>query len=272
MVLVQKEIKKVYLGNTQVRPVWPINFATQWPCPDGFHVPLTSEWTTVYNSWVTVWAWTSSNWTNFSTYLKLPMAWLRSYQTSNLMYYNWSSAEWFYWSSSPYTSSWYTDRAYSIEFYSWWIFYNNIFYPRWHWFPIRAFKNEASIPDSSWTTLKAWSWSAWIFRNQTEWLISISSDWTTRTTMQDKNLWATSVYSSWNATAATAWNIFQWGNNNAFSWSWSVSTSTTQVNTNWYWPWNYYSGSSFIYWNDNIDWSSIRNDNLRWWVDGNVPV
>ena len=37
-------------------------------------------------------------------------------------------------------------------------------------------------------------WLPWIFWNQNDWLISISSDWSTSLTMQDKNVWATQVF------------------------------------------------------------------------------
>lgn len=64
---------------------------------------------------------------------------------------------------------------------------------------------------------------------------------------------------------ANCWKYYQWGNNYGFPWTWSVTTSSTQVDASSYWPWNYYSSSTFIavsVW----DWSSVRNDNLWWWV------
>ena len=54
MVLVQTEPKKIYYWE----PI--IVSDMQWPCPDGFHVPLLSERQNVYNAWISLWAWTSS--------------------------------------------------------------------------------------------------------------------------------------------------------------------------------------------------------------------
>ena len=48
--------------------------------------------------------------------------------------------------------------------------------------------------------------TSWIFRNQTEWIISLSSDWTNWITIMDKNLWATQVYNDGEAlTEANCW-------------------------------------------------------------------
>jgi hypothetical protein len=58
-----------------------------------------------------------------------------------------------------------------------------------------------------------------------------------------------------------------------FPFSWSITTSSSQVNTTWYWPWNYYSSSTFITQSSRpFNWINPANNNLRWWVDGNVPV
>ena len=231
----------------------------QWPCPAGFHVPLKTEWQAIYTAGVNVWAWITSWDIEFSTYLKLPKA---GYSTWTAVGDIGSSG--YYWSSSPSSTAGYAHMLY---------FYLNNIYPqfidyRYRGCPIRCFKDSPVIPTSSWTTLYQWSWNAWIYHNATEWLISISSDWTTWITIQDKNLWATTVYNYWDTlSVANTGNTFQWWNNYSFpstSSSDSITTSTTQVDTTWYWPWNYYSSSTFI--KISWDWSNPANDNLRWWV------
>jgi len=106
---------------------------------------------------------------------------------------------------------------------------------------------------------------AWIYWNETEWLISLSSDGESWITIADKNLGATEVYNDWDTLSeANCWKYFQRWNNYGFPFTGAVTTSSTQVNAQNYWPWNYYSSSTFII--GSIDWSSVQNDNLRWWV------
>jgi len=249
------KIKKVYLW-------WPREIIVsdmQWPCPDGFHVPLNTEWQAIYDAWISLWAWTSSWGTNLSTYLKMPMAWNRNYISD---IYNVNS-RWYYWSSKAVNS----DRAYDIMFESSTISLST-YLVRTIWLFIRWLKNSSVIPDSSWTVLYQWTGTSWIYHNSTLWLISISSDWTTWYTISDKNLWATTVWNSWDSlTVANTGNVFQWWNNYAFPWtlsSDSITTSSSQVNANTYWPWNYYESSTYIsiIWN----WDASDNRNLRWWV------
>lgn len=109
--------------------------------------------------------------------------------------------------------------------------------------------------------------TAWIYHNKKLWLISLSSNGTTWMTIADKNLWATST----DVTKESSYGCYyQWGNNYSFPTTWSVTTSWAAVSASSYWPWNYYNSSTFImyYWG----WDSTDNWNLRWWVDGNVPV
>ena len=59
--------------------------------------------------------------------------------------------------------------------------------------------------------------------------------------------------------------MYQRWNNYWFPSTWTISnTSSTQVDASTYWPWNYYSSGTFITWNQ--DWSSVQNDDLRWWT------
>ena len=242
-----------------------VNFATQWPAPDGFHVPLNTERQTVYNIWIALGG-GSSSWTNLWIALKLPFAGNRAYSNANTAS---QGSIWIYWSSSPTTSKInFADTLYISS--------NNITsqneYRRAMGSAIRCFRNSFAIPNISWTKLY-WtsieSW--WIFWNSTKWLISLSSNWQTWITIADKNLWATTVWNSWDTLSeANCWYYYQRWNNYGFPFTWTVTTSSTQVDASTYWPWNYYSSSTFIVMNNR--WDSTGNWNLRWWENGNAPV
>ena len=241
-----------------------INFATRWPSPSGFHVPLTDEW-----KWLkTIMASLSlTTWNNWIINLHIPFA---GYITDLTAQFRSKGSYGGYWSSSP-SGSDYPNK--SLFFYlnsssvgadsS-----NN----RAYGLSVRCFKNSFVVPTSSWTVINGTLWGAWIFRNQTEWIISITSDWTTGYTIQDKNLWATTVYNYGDTLSATnCGNLYQWWNNYGFTWWVDPSnTSTTVVDASGYGPGNYYNSSTFI--TVSGDWSSVHTDNLRWWEDGNVPV
>ena len=232
---------------------------TQGPCPDGFHVPLYSEFD---------WLITILNWLNVTsadcvTKLHLPLVWHR--------FKNWvignAGIQWIYWTSSRYTGS--TTKAYSIFIWSSAQsspYVNTDYLECARWFSIRAFKDSFIAPTSSWTIIQWTLWSAWIFRDQTNWLISITSNWSTGYTIMDKNLWATTVYSDWDTLSeSNCWYLYQRWNNYWFSSTWTLSkTSSTQIDASNYWPWNYYSSDTYITWSDNRD--SSWNSNLRWWT------
>lgn len=92
---------------------------------------------------------------------------------------------------------------------------------------------------------------AWIYWNETDWLITLA-DWTwNQITIADKNLWATAVW--W------YWKFFQWWNNSDAVISWS--TSWTAVDASTYWPSNYYNSNTFITANP---WDNSWNSDLRW--------
>ncbi len=89
-------------------------------------------------------------------------------------------------------------------------------------------------------------------------------------TILDRNLWATATWAWIDETRESFWYYYQWWNNYGFS---SDSNATiisgnAQVDASEYWPntenW-YYSYGTFITWHN--DWSSERNDNLRWWAN-----
>ena len=105
------------------------------------------------------------------------------------------------------------------------------------------------------------------------WIITIS-DWTTKITILDRNLWAMSMGtwckdSSWEG-ICLGWDDtygyhFQWWNNYWFPSSWIILTSSTMVNSLWYWPGKYYSWDAFII--GSTGWDISDNWNLRWWVE-----
>lgn len=236
-------MKNAYIGE------YVPNFATQWPCQDGFHVPLQSELQTVYN-------------TGWCGYLKLPLAWRREYDSGWVAA---QGAQCFYWSSSSYSD---VRWAYLLKNEGWYAMTRN---RKTFWFSIRPFKDVSVQPDSSWTVLYQGSWNTWVYHNSSLGLISLSTDWTTRITIADKNLWATTVWNSGDTLSeANCGKYYQRWNNYWFPFTWSVTTSSTQVNASTYWPWNYYSSSTYITYN--WAWDSTGNWNLRWWEDGNVPV
>ena len=226
----------------------------KWPCPSGFHVPALTEW-----QWLKT-IMTSVSWSGASYWisnLHMPLAGARYSANGGRISYG---MRWNYQSSTPYKSLALVSGAVDDS----------------HWnsesegYSIRAFKNEFVVPDSSWTVVNWTLWNAWIFWDQTNGLISITSDWTTGYTMQDKNLWATVVYNDWDTlTAANCGNLYQWWNNYWFSWDWTLTTSSTKVDASDYWPGNYYSSSTFITTESGDNsWSSVRNDNL-WWNTSN---
>lgn len=125
-------------------------------------------------------------------------------------------------------------------------------------FSIRPLKDNPIVPDSSWTTLYQWTWSAWIFWNSTLWLISISWNWTTWTTMTDKNLWATNVWDDW--------LYYQFWNNHWFEVSPSNYRTSKVSNTQWYWPGNYYDDVTYTRCSSWNGWFTDTNNNIWWWV------
>lgn len=182
-----------------------------------------------------------------------------------------------YWASQ--TMIWDGENRWTSTCQSWWSPYSVIVlwqsaltiqidysYNASFWACVRPFYNGYVEPTASWTVLNGTLWWPWIFHNATDWIISLN-DWTNYITMADKNLWATTVYNSWDTRSQTnCWNTYQWWNNYWFSYSSTVSTSNTKVDASNYWPWNYYSSSTFIQTTTSEnDWSNPSNTNLWWW-------
>ena len=234
---------------------WPDYSAMQWPAPSGFHVPLNTERQDVYNIWTALGEWSSDFWIA----LKLPFAGYRGYSSADVYRQGFNGN---YWSSSRYN----TNLAYYLSFSSVGLGPQSIEY-RACGFSVRCFKDSPVVPTSSWTKLYWTSIEAgWIFWSSVDWLISLSSDWTTWITISDKNLWATQVWNSWDTLSeANCGKYYQWGNNYWFPRTWTIANqSTTQVDVSSYWPWNYYSSDTFIKYN--WRWDTTDNWNLWWWV------
>ena len=219
---------------------------TQWPCPNGFHIGTQTEWNTVVSALDTLWV---KNETDTKNYLKIPDAYY-------LNRTNWSKNT-SYWTVRIWTSTMSnntTAPAFIID-------EKNVVQVKddkpGNAFSIRPFKDSPVTPDSSWTTLYQWTWNAWIFWNSTLWLISISWNWTTWTTMTDKNLWATNVWDDW--------LYYQFWNNRWFTVSPSDYYTSKISNTQAYWPGNYYNDkfTRVSSWNG---WFTDTNNNIWWWV------
>ena len=237
--------------------------AMQWPCPDWYHIPSREENAAIVDA-MTALGINTATWACMKTYLKMPYAWYRNQTNGNT---GAQGTGWRYWSYLRLN----TNAASILSFQSNGLGNSNANAA--YGMSIRPFKDEAVIPDNTWTMLFDWSLiatNAWIFHNATDGIISISADWTTWITIADKNLWATVVYNDGDTLSeSNAGWYFQHWNNYMFPFTWSVTTSSTKVDTTDYWPWNYYSSSTFIA--VSWDWSSVYNSNL-WWGDTWVVV
>lgn len=243
-----KEIKNLFVPTKDYS-------AMRGPCPEGYHVPLNTEWQSVYNIWTAL-GWWTSDWNNFGSALKLPKAGYRSPSNAGIgnqgsyaeyhasSYYDVNASYFMYFSTSTIRPQDFSSATFGKS--------------------VRWFKDSPVVPTSSWTKLYWTSIEAgWIFWNSTDWLISLSSDWQTWITIADKNLGATTVWNSWDTLSeANSGKYYQWWNNYGFPRTWSVTTSSTRVNASTYWPWNYYNSSTFI---TGDIWDSSRSRNLWWW-------
>lgn len=227
--------------------------AMRGPCPEGFHVPTVSEAQTLV-SMKNVLSF------DYATYLHSPSCWW--------VYPDWdryaNEGWWWLCETSNLWSSW------RIIYQGWAI----TEYWASHWFSIRPFKDKAVVPDNSrtrefdWSSVASW---AWVFHNTSLWLISISADWINWITIADKNLWATTVWNSWNSMSqSNVWKYYQRWNNYGFNRG-SQSARAGTVNTTWYWPWNYYSSSTRYIgvWDTSSEhWYDPINRDLRGGVTG----
>lgn len=236
--------------------------AMRWPCSEGFHVPMIKEWRDLIWALATVLS-TDPNGAAMKIYLKMPLAGFRNFP------WWWEDSKGSignYWTSTKHL--WVNVWCIIFSASSTTINLQNYSSSRTYGYSIRWFKDSPIIPDNSWTVLYDGSsiatW-AWVFHNATLWLISVSWDGITWYTIMDKNLWATTAYNDWDTLSeANCGKFYQRGNNYGFPRTWTMTMSSTKVDASWYWPGNYYSSDTFI--TGSGDWSSVRNDNLRWWV------
>lgn len=117
------------------------NVAMQWPCGNWFHIPKSSELTNLINVWVSIWAWTTSWWSNTKSYIKLPFSWNLA---STWWTLSWWWSFWWLWSSNK-NWAW---TAYAFIASAWTMSVNSSSVCT-NGFSIRPFKNEAVQPDIS---------------------------------------------------------------------------------------------------------------------------
>ena len=231
----------------------------KWPCDNGFHIPTDTEWTNLINAWVSLWAWTNTWILNFTSMLKLPQMWAISWSSWTSKYDFWTYA--YYWCGTCNDSNANCLNASSSNIRKRTSYTANAM-------PIRAFKDTSITPDISWTTIYQWTWDAWIYHNSTLWLISISSDGTTRYTIQDKNLGATAIWNSGDTMSQdNCGNYYQRWNCYWFPFTWATSTSSNRPLVWDYWPTNYYTDSTFITVSSSpYNWMYSTNKDLWGWV------
>lgn len=242
---------------------WVINTveAMQWPCSEWYHVPNSTEMTSLVDIMSSFWF---TKWTQYAEYIKLPLAGRRS------------SNNWTVWLQG---SVW----IYRISTNDWGAYMRNLYMTNskaycgqnWtaaSWGSIRPFKNIIVVPDNTRTVLYQGTWDAWIFWNEAQWIISLSSDWITWLTIADKNLWATTAYNYWDTLSeANCWWYFQWWNNYMTHFTWYVDGGTSHpINAANYGP--YYKSDTYIttQLNDKY-WEASDNRNL-WWGIVDRPI
>jgi len=244
----------IYMWDTLVTDIymwWPDYSAIQWPCDSGFHIPTTAEWQALLSA-----VWTTAS--NYFNYLHIPKSWYLARATWQIITTYWYCR---YWTCNM-TANTKADARWIDDSNSVQMFLEDK--PA-NGYPIRAFKDAPVTPDSSWTETLSWK----IWYNSTLWLISIK-DGSDYITIQDKNVWATTVYNNNDTvTNDNAGWFFQFWNNNWFPYTWATSSYTTTQTVSWYWPWNYYSDSHFVKVSSN-NWFTGTNNNIWGWETGVV--
>lgn len=249
--------------------------AMRWPADEWYHILTNDEYMALLNTLRTLGIETQ-NWSSYmKTYLKMPYAGNRGLQDANV--YD-QGEQWHYWLCTAVDDNrsycfritddqvWYHDYCGRITF------YHSTGYS------LRCVKDLPVAPDGTWTILYDWSsvaaW-AWIFHSSDLWLISLSADWESRLTIQDKNLWATTVYNDGDELSeANCGKYYERWNDYWFPWSWTITNETRdKADITWYWPRDHYS--SDIYRHSALppyNWATTSTSFLRWgfiWVQYN---
>ena len=247
----EHKVKNIYLWSpyNEWTPIIPGDYILlRWPCDEGFHVPLIEERKAIIDISISV--------ANARDSLHMPFTWYFDNGTASKN----DTSKWYYRASNKTSAS---ETGMSTYYMNSGATSKTSTY-RSRWIPIRAFKNIPIIPDNTrreWVQGKTWY-------NSDLWLISILVGTNQYVTMQDKNVGATTVYNYGDTTSETnVGKFFQRWNDYWFPFTWPTNTSSTQVDASPYWPNNHYSSDTFITWS--MDWSSVQNDNLRWYTDFN---
>lgn len=231
----------------------------RWPCPEWFHVPISTEWQDIIQMIGSLWL-TNNSSVVYTTYLKLQYHWYYdSYMRTKII----NRGETVYRCCDKYNLDTNNSAAVTFNIHTpdWWTWIASMYHSRKdNWCSIRPFKDTQVIPDSSRTVLYDWSsvatW-AWIYRDQINWLISISSDWFNWKTISDSDL------------SAATWSYFQRWNDYAFSWEEDMPWGdySSRPNTQWFWPKNHYISANFItLWSADVSWDNPTNNDL-WWYE-----
>jgi len=166
----------------------------------------------------------------------------------------------------PGVISWDTTQAYSTNLSSWTPVAQGVSPWVCQWTCAEWYEQQAN--GCSWDVINEPGWCGTYNPSDFEDLdmYFLTNDWATwHYTLMDRNLWATQVYSGVN-NVCTYGYFYQWWNNYGFATIWTINIAyNKQVNASWYWPGNYYSSGTFL---PQQPWSSVRNDNLWWWVSG----
>ena len=117
--------------------------AHKWPCPDGYHIPTSTERNSMKSTLNTLWIITGSH---YLKYLYLPVkigyrSYTNTQKTSTNDGYYWTASTWNY--TNPTAISWDSDNAYSTTSSLWWA----------NGCAIRPFKDTAVQPNANWTDI-----------------------------------------------------------------------------------------------------------------------
>lgn len=120
----------------------------QWPCPEWYHVPGSSDLIVVYRAVRSAYDSSHSGWEN--TLLKMPTAWYRSSETSNVVYNEDDVPVWYYWTNQ--SNGWY--GSFYLKLQSWHYIMGSDSTTVWtaNWFSVRCMKDTAVDP----------VWAGWV--------------------------------------------------------------------------------------------------------------